>query len=722
MASNPYKRNTFKKSSELEKVISNQEIIFGLTHKEEFHTKNDDPKNRLTGDRKNLVKNKPAIIHSNSTKRLQQPVNKDIPTPINEGNINIININVNNLIINNNVENNKNTPNNINVINKNYKNKNNNVFSKLGGDIINNGNNKKGGKNENNNIGNKVRNKSQVKPIKNNNIHLVNKNNVYPKNLSKDKYNSPSSNIKGIIDNLIQATKSPPPIIDSKDKFSNINTYKQSLFNNNNNNNDNPLVLSKDVNNVITNVEQSDNSNTSNKNEESKNELNDENMETHFKYWEILLTMELHVENKIGLHTQVKKLLNLMEKEFCSQPIKVFLNIFKNDTLNFCYKKIIKISFVIVTYIKFLLIDFNYEMTIKTNVKKLLSNINDNLLILLSSQIFINENLSDNEHCSKISKELIDVYTKIIKIKKIKNNNKNTPTSIGNNLVKNLEMVIGSVKQFSNNYFKIGYFKPIHSIFFDIFRLIDTYKIENIANIIINDILFYIMHNNVSEKNNKSAPKIITYGVTNNLAALGFINTPSPFLPKLNPEQESNVYTLVLDLDETLVHFFYTPSGGTFLIRPYCFQFLELMSKNFETVIFTAAMKEYADSILDLIDPEKKLINHRLYRHHTTISGITFVKDLSKLGRDLNRTIIVDNLADNFKLQQNNGIQIGTWIDDMKDTQLYDLGKILVEIVNKKPQNIRNIIKKLKDDCMKKIRKNININPFKDIETNKYFK
>jgi len=73
-------------------------------------------------------------------------------------------------------------------------------------------------------------------------------------------------------------------------------------------------------------------------------------------------------------------------------------------------------------------------------------------------------------------------------------------------------------------------------------------------------------------------------------------------------------------------------------------------------------------------------------------------------------------------LQQNNGIQIGTWIDDMKDTQLYDLGKILVEIVNKKPQNIRNIIKKLKDDCMKKIRKNININPFKDIETNKYFK
>jgi CTD small phosphatase-like protein 2 len=79
-------------------------------------------------------------------------------------------------------------------------------------------------------------------------------------------------------------------------------------------------------------------------------------------------------------------------------------------------------------------------------------------------------------------------------------------------------------------------------------------------------------------------------------------------------------------------------------------------------------------------------------------------------------------LADNFKLQQNNGIQIGSWIEDMKDTQLNDLGKILVEIVNKKPPNIRNIIKKLKDDCVKKTRKNINANPFKDIDTNKYFR
>ena len=50
---------------------------------------------------------------------------------------------------------------------------------------------------------------------------------------------------------------------------------------------------------------------------------------------------------------------------------------------------------------------------------------------------------------------------------------------------------------------------------------------------------------------------------------------------------------------------------------------------------------------------------------------------MSKIGRDLNKMLIIDNLSDNFKLQQNNGLAIKTYIDDMKDTHLIDLAKIL---------------------------------------------
>ena len=53
------------------------------------------------------------------------------------------------------------------------------------------------------------------------------------------------------------------------------------------------------------------------------------------------------------------------------------------------------------------------------------------------------------------------------------------------------------------------------------------------------------------------------------------------------------------------------------------------------------------------------------------------IRDLSKIGRDLSKTMIVDNLPDNFKLQINNGFPIKNFIDDMRDTQIIDLGKIL---------------------------------------------
>lgn len=111
-------------------------------------------------------------------------------------------------------------------------------------------------------------------------------------------------------------------------------------------------------------------------------------------------------------------------------------------------------------------------------------------------------------------------------------------------------------------------------------------------------------------------------------------------------------YTLVLDLDETLVHF--VAKDKKFKLRPGCIQFLKDMSQCYEIVIFTAAVKDYADFILNYIDkvtPEKSqnYISHRLYRDHCELDDGVYVKDLSKIGRDQSKTIIVDNIRDNFE-------------------------------------------------------------------------
>lgn len=83
-------------------------------------------------------------------------------------------------------------------------------------------------------------------------------------------------------------------------------------------------------------------------------------------------------------------------------------------------------------------------------------------------------------------------------------------------------------------------------------------------------------------------------------------------------------------------------------MRPWAAEFLEEAAKCFEIVVFTAAEQNYADKVIDLLDPERKLVKHRLYRDSCTEFNSLFVKDLNVLGRDLAKTVIVDNSPSAF--------------------------------------------------------------------------
>lgn len=62
-----------------------------------------------------------------------------------------------------------------------------------------------------------------------------------------------------------------------------------------------------------------------------------------------------------------------------------------------------------------------------------------------------------------------------------------------------------------------------------------------------------------------------------------------PYLPL---KVESLTYTLVLDLDETLVHYVEEEDSAYILVRPGAERFIEETSKWFELVIFTAATQD----------------------------------------------------------------------------------------------------------------------------------
>lgn len=161
--------------------------------------------------------------------------------------------------------------------------------------------------------------------------------------------------------------------------------------------------------------------------------------------------------------------------------------------------------------------------------------------------------------------------------------------------------------------------------------------------------------------------------------------------------------TLVLDLDETLVHcrregsssssrstisttspdlvvtFDDQPRRGCVGFRPHVRYFLETVSKNFEVVVFTASQQSYADKVLNALDPQGKWIEHRLYRGHCTELRGAFFKELGLLGRPLNQCILVDNSPISVACNADNSVLIRSWYGDQLDQELLDLIKILKE-------------------------------------------
>ena len=211
------------------------------------------------------------------------------------------------------------------------------------------------------------------------------------------------------------------------------------------------------------------------------------------------------------------------------------------------------------------------------------------------------------------------------------------------------------------------------------------------------------MKNNIIKIENFEGSLIAAVYLRNN-SIFCPVNPPYIKTPLLSKQ-----YTLVLDLDETLVNF-KIKSGreGYVRLRPFLFGFLEEVSQYYELIIFTSATEAYANSVIEAIEQEKKYFEFIFYRQHTIIIGNEFVKDLTRIGRPLNSTIIIDNMPQNFRFQKENGICIKPfWGQDSNDKTLYNLIPILIDIA-KMGGDLRLNLNKYKDEIISKITSNLN--------------
>ena len=161
------------------------------------------------------------------------------------------------------------------------------------------------------------------------------------------------------------------------------------------------------------------------------------------------------------------------------------------------------------------------------------------------------------------------------------------------------------------------------------------------------------------------------------------------------PEKSRGRKTLVLDLDETLVHSQFNQikspdyvipvniDGASCNIfvskRPGVDNFLNVMSQYYEVVIFTASLSKYADPLMNQMDVNG-VCTMRLFREHCTYLQGVFTKDMSKIGRNMKDAMILDNSPSAYMLQPECAVPIISWYDDPKDRQLFDLIPLFIQL------------------------------------------
>ena len=358
----------------------------------------------------------------------------------------------------------------------------------------------------------------------------------------------------------------------------------------------------------------------------------------------------------------------------------------------------------------------------------IINNNNSNVNYDNQNQLSINYNISKK---MTLDKNTVDPNN----ITQESNNNQTKKTitiQLNNNTGNyNIDNYNYNINNISPLYKKINYFNTVQSLESNSTNnKINTnntnkYITNNTPNYNVSNNLFNNTNNNNFFNNNNN---LINYNNYLQNQQITYFHPEPPFLPKKQNKSEisQKKYTLILDLDETLVRYKINennPDEAKVIFRPGLFYFLNKVYPLFDIVIWTVATKEYADPIIDIIEEKKKYFIARLFREHATIKNNNYVKDLTNLGRDINTIIIIDDKETSFSLQKQNGILIkpffGTYLELKNDFILYDLFKILTKILLDKSQDVRHGINKYQYEIKQKITKNSNKNNFDNIDSEK---
>ncbi|KAI7832038.1 HAD-like domain-containing protein [Kickxella alabastrina] len=132
--------------------------------------------------------------------------------------------------------------------------------------------------------------------------------------------------------------------------------------------------------------------------------------------------------------------------------------------------------------------------------------------------------------------------------------------------------------------------------------------------------------------------------------------------------------TLVLDLDETLIHS--SPQGSyrahhrieVVIDKVACLYYVYKRPHVDYFLRKVCEWYKYADPVIDLLDSQGKYISARYFRESCVPHDSSYAKDLSAIDPDLSQIVLVDNSPLSYFINPTNGIPIQPWVNsDPKD-------------------------------------------------------
>ena len=129
-----------------------------------------------------------------------------------------------------------------------------------------------------------------------------------------------------------------------------------------------------------------------------------------------------------------------------------------------------------------------------------------------------------------------------------------------------------------------------------------------------------------------------------------------------------------------------------------------MLKSYYELISFSCEPTNITELILKEIESERKYFDYNLIREHSVLYENKLVKDISLIGRDISKIIIIDDDESCFMLNKENGIKIASFTDiNKRDNILFELKKILILIYKNNYDDVRVGIKDFSNDIKKKV-------------------